>query len=42
MPHKFNINFRKTNIIFLENNREIINIKKYYELNNNGTLIELK
>ena len=28
----FNINLRKTNIIFLENNREINNLKKYYEL----------
>ena len=35
----FNNNFRKTQIIFLENDREIYNIKKYYELNNNGTLI---
>ena len=35
----FNINLRKTNIIFLENIREINNLKKYYELNNNGTLI---
>ena len=39
MTHKCNINLRKTNIIFLENNREINNLKKYYELNNKGTLI---
>ena len=32
MTHKCNINLRKTNIIFLENNREINNLKKYYEL----------
>lgn len=34
--------FKKTKIIFINIDNEINNIKKYYELNNNGTLINKK
>ena len=37
-----NTNFRQTKVRFIEFDREINNIKKYYELNNNGTLINKK
>jgi hypothetical protein len=37
-----NVNLRQTKIRFIQLDSEINNIKKYYELNNNGTLINKK